>query len=491
MKYTDIIKVCVLAIALALPQACQKYYPMVAPPMKDSVDDLDEEIGGSMPIFVTMYGAGTMDGTSWDNAMDTDGLRDLMTNHINLSKRKICVAEGTYLTSTAAGEGMVLSKDIFLIQGGFPSTNTGTDVSNYDPEKYKTIFSGDVNENSRPDEGDCTLFKLTTGHVAFQGCQFSYGFLSAELSVTLKGQIGAGVYVNGEPTTTSFSVTECVFKNNKTLATNSGVSGGPCALLVSGYFKARDTRFLDNAAGQDGRGGAIRVNNDAGCVFLDRCFFSGNTFSGKYGMAVQMSSGYICINNTTLVDNPGDSGCLNGGGSFFISNSTVVGDSEDKSDYAFRCESSGESDTKMVNNVFANEKADGFGININNNNPDVTSIGWNVYQGVKYGDNNDRNTSIFTPALSDLIYNGVLPGRLEGYCWKFDASVLNMTAYATVQNVIDALKTFKPVKSGYQYNNLGEEFLAWVGEAGFMVDCRGESRNPEKLQPGSYDAKLN
>lgn len=494
MKYTNIIKVCVLLLVLALSDACQKYYPMVPPPVKDQYDDLDEELGASMPIFVTQHGAGSMSGNSWENAMDLDGLRDLLTNHVNISRRTICVAEGNYLVSQSAGEGISISKDIYCVKGGFPSNSTGTDVSKCDPDKYATIFSGDVNGNSIADSGDCTLFKLTSGHVTFEGCRFCFGYLDASLSQTLKGQIGAGIYINGVPTATSFTAIDCEFKGNKTVAVGSGggVAGGPCALLQSGYFKARDCRFVNNQSGNDGRGGALRVNNDAGCIFLDRCLLSGNTFTGKFGMAIQMSAGYICMNNTTIVDNPGNCGPLNGGAAFFISNSTIVGDSNDESDYAFRCESNNGSDSKWINSVFANEKSNGFGININHNSPDIASMGWNVYQGIKYGDNDNRNPTIFTPASSDVLYTGgALAGSLSGDAWVYDVDVLNMSVYANVRNIIDAAMAFKPNKSGYAMPNLGEEFIDWIGEGGFAVDCRGESRNPDKLQPGSYDAKLN
>ena len=111
----NIIKIFALAMLLILPEACQKYYPMVAPPIKEVEDDLDEEIGGSMPFYVTVHGAGTMDGTSWDNAMDATGLFDLLTNYQNLSRQPIYVAEGKYVVSNKAGEGLTITKDIYNV----------------------------------------------------------------------------------------------------------------------------------------------------------------------------------------------------------------------------------------------------------------------------------------------------------------------------------------------------------------------------------------
>lgn len=154
----NIIKIFALTMLLILPEACQKYYPMVAPPIKEVEDDLDEEIGGSMPFYVTVHGAGTMDGTSWDNAMDATGLFDLLTNYQNLSRQPIYVAEGKYVVSNKAGEGLTITKDIYNVKGGFSASSSGNSTTDWDPAKYVTIISGDVNGNNRADDGDCGIF---------------------------------------------------------------------------------------------------------------------------------------------------------------------------------------------------------------------------------------------------------------------------------------------------------------------------------------------
>lgn len=486
----NIIKIFALAMLLILPEACQKYYPMVAPPIKEVEDDLDEEIGGSMPYYVTVHGSGTMDGTSWDNSMDATGLFDLLTNYQNLSRQPIYVAEGKYVVSNKAGEGLTLTKDIYNVKGGFSASSTGNSTTDWDPAKYVTIFSGDVNGNNRADEGDCGIFKVTSGHIKFEAVSFRHGYLNQETSALLAGQIGAGIYINGLPLSTSVTTINCEFRDNITEADNnvsSSVAGGPAVLVHSGYFKAKTTKFINNSETKGGRGGAVRFNSDEACGFFDRCLFTGNKLAGKFGSAIQLSGGHLCVNNSTFVDNVGDCGVVNGGGAFFISNSTIVLDSNDKSDYTVRVESKSGKCTRFVNNVFTTEKSTGYGLNVNVDTPDVTSFGGNIYQGIKYGDNNNKSTSIYTPAAKDVVAN--VSGSLSGEYWIYNPSGI-MTNYATLSDVLNAVKGFNPTMS-QNYTSLGIKFYEWVTEAGFKVDYRGQARNLEKLQPGSYDSNLN
>ena len=182
---------------------------------------------------------------------------------------------------------------------------------------------------------------------------------------------------------------------------------------------------------------------------------------------------------------------INGGGAFFICNTTVVGDTDDTTDYAFRCESgSGNKNTKLINNVFASEKSAGFGININNNTPDITSMGGNIYQRIKYGDNNDKSATIFSPFGSDVILESPLSGTVTDDMWVYTLPASKIQ-FTTAQEVIDAAKSFKPsIGRETAFAELGMQFYNWVGDAGFKVDYSGNARNEEKFMPGSYDSKL-
>jgi len=499
MKIKSIIKTCVLAILLISHHACQKYYPMVPPPTISEDDDLDAEFGGGSPYFATVYGAGTMDGSSWDNAMDAQGLRDLLTNYVNLSQKPVYVSEGVYVMSEVEGEGLTISKDISCVKGGFSSSSTGTDISKYSPSEYMTIFSGDVNKNSKADQGDCTLIKLTGGKVTFEGCRFSCGYLDQTLAETLKGLIGAGIYINGTPSATSFTAVDCEFVDNiSDVAGNNGaVAGGPCALVYSGYFKARDCRFINNLSANStnagGRGGALRTNNDAGCIFLDRCVFSGNKVNHRFGAAIQLTGGHLCVNNSTFAKNVsanGGYGVVNGNGSVLVVNSTILSSGDPDTDVAVRYEGEKNAGSVIVNSVIGSERSSGFGFEVNNDNKSVTSAGGNVFHNIRYGDNNNLSNTVFSTIGTDKIVSA-LNGSIQDDCYVFDPEELGIAEFSSVQAITDAVKSFDPKRSNFTYAALGLEFYTWVGDTGFMVDQRGQARNIEKMMPGAYDSNLN
>ena len=85
-KLLTISKIGLLTFTILVSQACQEDYEMVDPPMiTDYDDDLDEEVvlqKGLESYFVTQFGEGDMDGTSWDQAMDVAGFRKLLSGSI-------------------------------------------------------------------------------------------------------------------------------------------------------------------------------------------------------------------------------------------------------------------------------------------------------------------------------------------------------------------------------------------------------------------------
>ncbi|MDU1633717.1 MAG: right-handed parallel beta-helix repeat-containing protein, partial [Bacteroides ovatus] len=80
-------KICMLAFMILLAQGCQEDYEMIDPPMMtDYDDDLDEEVimqKGLESYFVTQFGEGEMDGSSWEQALDAAGFRKLLSGSID------------------------------------------------------------------------------------------------------------------------------------------------------------------------------------------------------------------------------------------------------------------------------------------------------------------------------------------------------------------------------------------------------------------------
>ena len=94
-----------------------------------------------------------------------------------------------------------------------------------------------------------------------------------------------------------------IIRDCKTEAVNGqgGVAGGTAILIASGSSKLNNVKFLDNAA--DSRGGAIRCNSNKAVVFMNNCLITGNSVRELFGVGIQISSGHICMNNTTIVGN--------------------------------------------------------------------------------------------------------------------------------------------------------------------------------------------
>ena len=120
----------------------------------------------------------------------------------------------------------------------------------------------------------------------------------------------------------------------------------------------------------------------------------------------------------------------------------------------------------------------------------MTTIGGKIYQRIKYGDNNDKSATIFPLYGSDIIVESPLAGALNGDLWVYTLPAAK-TQFVTAQDVIDAVKSFKPTMGKETaFGELGVQFYNWVGEAGFKVDYSGNARNEDKFMPGSYDSKL-
>ena len=58
---------------------------------------------------------------------------------------------------------------------------------------------------------------------------------------------------------------------------------------------------------------------------MNNCSITGNE-GGQFGYAIQMSNGHLCMNNTTVTNNSGRDGTINGAGSMLIVNSTIIED---------------------------------------------------------------------------------------------------------------------------------------------------------------------
>lgn len=340
--------------------------------------------------YVTVEGAGEKNGTSWDDALDAAGFRDLINNNQLSDLDTVYMAAGTYLAGshmnlTSAedpNQKTVLTDHIFLrkkvsIYGGFSSNLTGTEHSISYPSQNETIISGDLNGNGTADEGDCHLLHIeSNGDTYISGITFSNGYIG---STKLGDQVRPGVYVSGSSTVVNFSY--CNFKDNTSLINSGNESGGSALAIWRGTVNFYRCSFLNNKSHD--RGGALRViANNSQKLNIDQCYFEGNSTSGDWGGTIQGNGNTqnICINNSTFYNNTvgnGGGAVYNGASSIYVMNCTMV---NNNGTYDFRTENTGQH--YYINCI--DVQTDGSAQTICVNNNTAISAG-HVYYGSKTG----------------------------------------------------------------------------------------------------------
>lgn len=476
----------ILLSACLVAFSCQPQFDMVPPSTSAPVQQEFSE-----NWFVTLNGAGSKSGTDWNNALPFSKFLTMISNpSSNLSDAGIHIQEGRYLVPEADGF-LTISKDILCVRGGYRKGLEYDDLSDCDPEKYPTVFTGDVNGNGVADEGDGAFALVTEGTVRFENITFTLFYKGAKMNTVTEGKGGAVFGLNGQYLTTSVECNNCVFLGNVSgVAGTSGHEGGAACYIHQGYFKARGCVFKDNSS--NSRGGAIRSGGKQAVLFMDRCFFTGNSIVGDWGSAVQNSEGVVCANNCTMVGNSGKGSTLNGGGAFFLSNNTVIDNSAPNgtSNAAFRCESKTDRGTILVNNVLSNANAEGVGL-VMNSSATFRSRGCNVIKSLVLGSGCTDPTVAEDYLIEKDKAAFVLEGKVEDNCFVWDIAQVQagLKSYVTTDEVYDAAVSFDP--SAYcSIAVLGRSFATWVTPAAFSVDGRGKDRGEDGFQPGSYDPNL-
>lgn len=462
-------------ISLLGAGSCQKTYQMVPPPSASSGDDDlgDEDFGGKKEtaIFVTPFGEGEMNGSSWDNAIDADSFLSLLSDPTDLSKAKIYLSEGYYYMSSGSVFGPEIRKKIGAVMGGYSIMSKGTDVTARDVVNHATVFSGDVNKNNRADEGDCGLLCILGGTSSFDGITFRNGYMSETTASAQKS--GAGVYVEGDADTWVEFV-NCRFEDCESAASTPSYAGGAAVYVKAGQARLKACE-LTGCSGAS-RGGALRCNNDKAILFLDKCSIHGNSVKYDWGSGLQLSSGTICVNNSTFCANSvgwqGSGGTVNGGGAMLVLNSTII---SDDTTAGIRCESDSRNASFFANNISLNTNgAPGF--LLNGNGRVAVSGGHNIFNKV---------AGELQSATTDVTYDTDLKnfGSLENGAYVWNNAKVSLATYATASELDGYAREFSPVICPVA--EIGKVFAEWCD--GFAVDGRGKARNPEKLLPGAYD----
>ena len=333
---------------------------------------------------------GTGDGSSWDDAMSGERFREMVNSKAFSKGDIIYMAAGTYYTGTTANvnnqnaltDHMKFCTGI-TVYGGFPANSTGKTHTISYPSAHETIFSGDLNHNGTPDEGDCHLIHVEmigNQTITFNGVTFKNGFIGN----TLSDQLRPGVYVSGDGTDVHFNY--CKILNNVSKINGSNAAGG----AAIGIWRGNVTLYRCEVSGNKShdRGGAIRLISNSPKLLIDQCLFHNNSTEWDWGGCIQGSTttGSIVINNSTFYENTtgNGGGAINGSSAMYISNSTFVNNSCNSDPQDFRTE--GSEKHYSINSIIVGSRnqVTGNKANIYVNNNSFTSQGYTVY-GTKGG----------------------------------------------------------------------------------------------------------
>lgn len=447
--------------------------PIVSPWDNGTLPGGDAEELQLAAYYVKEQPVGNATGMDWDNAMGVDALRNLLQTNSNseisnanaakLDGKKIYVAAGSYeIAKENSGvkiEYSGYSKQVEItIEGGYNPLSTGTDLTKRDVAKYTTAFVRNTGSNaSATNDGMFCLGNQI--NITFKDCVFDGQYKQGD-----KGNVNGFYVAAGQSGNAILQLKNCVVKN---FNRESASDAGPAIKIAKGNVFLEHVELVNNRGAN--RGGAILVgNNNAPSLFMNNCLLHENYAPAAWGTAIHAGNGYVCMNNTTVLGTTGTSNnsvTVNGDAYFMLANTTIVGNSGNPNG-VFRA---GKNASLVVNSLFA-KGAGNRTIYVGN----ITSGGYNVYQAADAGwgavatDTDYSSQTLPIATLTDGVYQWTVTGVID--------------EFATRQAVINAVKSFDAT--------VGQQFVDWVGEAGFGVDQRGATRNVNKMQAGAYDAGL-
>ncbi len=234
--------------------------------------------------YVTPDGAGSKDGSSWENAFGVEEFRAQAANNVNGDIYNL--AGGVYKPSATV---------VFKVATGC--------VLNGNADGERTIFSGDRNNDSYANSGDANrLIRIVTNTVDGDNTK----------PVVIKNIDFTCVYVENNTDTNDMGAL-MVDNSGDVLVENcnfygcwsQGVYGGPCVHSFRSTIVFRNCVFRNNSANY--RGAVMRLRSNAGTkgvTTLDRCVIMNNTNYHDLGGAIFVAHGkQLNIINTTIAGN--------------------------------------------------------------------------------------------------------------------------------------------------------------------------------------------
>lgn len=225
-------------------------------------------------VFVTVSGAGTKDGSSWDNAKTCGNFVDLLK--AESSDVTVFMAAGTY--AIAKEISVNASTSNLKVYGGFPADAKGTSLAGRDITSNQTVISGS-------DTRRILVFASAGASAVFDGLELSHA--------TYATGYGSAIVVEGSSTLKFYN---CVISNNRHTGETSGNHGGGAVRAKAGTILFKGCYFDNNTSVCNG--GVMCIYGAS--VTLDDCVLSGNSSSSYAGGAIHMSSGSLTVDNGTV-----------------------------------------------------------------------------------------------------------------------------------------------------------------------------------------------
>jgi len=283
--------------------------------------------------FITTNGEG--DGTSWDNPGGPALLRSLLVmpaafednqariNHTTrLNNAKIHLKEGTYNFQTIladSGQRQFSASsfnsgvnNVTVIDGGYPSSATGKDLTGYNPSTNPTIIRSNQAENN--DRAfyfnGARLYDWT-----FKGLSFKNNPEATNYNTP-----GGAVAINGG-TNGTIKFEDCSF----TLTTSNSSGGGALSFRGTATVNAEFKNCtFSGCQATSGYGGGIWINTTYHNLTFDGCTISGNTASQGGGFLYNQNSGKVIFKNNTILENNVANSATLGGGAIYASTSGTI-----------------------------------------------------------------------------------------------------------------------------------------------------------------------
>jgi hypothetical protein len=255
-------------------------------------------------VYVTPTGAGELDGTSWENAMN-DIQSAMATAHTH--NADVWVAEGVYYGDTTAGNAFTMVDGI-NVYGGFAGNEPDDyDLSLRDFTAHPTILDGQNARRVLNQETDFTAATTWDGFTVRNGYSTTNGGgASLRSNAVIRncrfthntGFNGGGVYAYNSYFTQALLLFEnCEFTYN----TATSLYGGG---LYSRYAVMQRCTFTHNYANYGG--GMYIIGASSSEVTVSNCLVANNT-ANYMGGGIYSSASDVFIENTTVVNNTASS----------------------------------------------------------------------------------------------------------------------------------------------------------------------------------------